>query len=749
MLRRPARLACLLTSLLLAAAAPAAAQTAPCQPGDLEVRSLGFEGNRAFSDGELAQTIATTPSGWTRRALRLPFANRRCLDQAELANDRIRLIVFYRNRGYSQVTVDTATTRLGSSAIAVRFVIGEGPPTRLESFVVSGLSGVRDSARIVRNLPIRAGDPFDRVRIEAARDTIARRLRNNGYAAAVVTSSFVEDRSALVAYDTLHVVSGPFTRIGSVRVAVTPRAGRSQQIPDRVVRRLAGVDSGAVYRERDLLNAQRALYQTEAYRQVAISLDGAPGDSVADIRIALAEDAMRAARVGLGYGTLDCVRASGELTNYNFLRGARRLELSARVSKIGVGDPLDFARDLCPQAKSDPYSSRLNYYVGATLRQPSFFGLRTVPTITVYSGRTSEYKAYLRTTAIGGIVGLDWRRFQRTPVSFAYQLDYGRTEAQPALFCAVFNRCDREDRERLQKLQPLGVVSAVVSRDAANNAIYPTAGYTWRAEARHASRLTLADKSLGFNKLLGDAARYWGLGGRNVLAFRLRAGGLLGPSLGDTARFVPPEERLFAGGPTTVRGFPQNELGSAIYIATQFDTLYPGVTGRADTLFRIAQDERGFRRAVPVGGNSLLVGNVELRIPAPVFSNVLQLTLFTDFGDVWNRGSEDDVFQNFRLKATPGIQLGALSPVGLIRLVIGYNPYDRPAGPLYYEVPSALGGSLPCVSPTNELKVHAVEGENGTVLTQEEGRCPRSFAPARDGSFAGRLTFSFAIGQAF
>lgn len=748
MSRRPVRLVSLLTSLLVASASIAGAQTTPCAPGDLEVRSLQFSGNVSFSDGQIAQAIATTPSGWTRRALRLPFAERRCLDQAEFANDRIRLVVFYRNRGYSRVAVDTATTRLGSNGIAVRFLISEGPPTRLQSFVVAGLAGVRDSARIVRNLPIRAGEPFDRVRIEAARDTIARRLRNNGYAAAVVTNSFVENPAGLVAYDTLHVASGPFTRIGAVSVAVTPRAGSRQQIPDRVVRRIAGVDSGAVYRERDLLNAQRGLYQTEAYRQVAIGLDTIPGDSVADLRIVLAEDAMRSARVGLGYGTLDCVRATGELTNYNFLRGARRLELSARVSKIGIGHPLDGARDLCPQAKSDPYSSRLNYYVGVTLRQPSFFGLRTVPTVTVYSGRTSEYKAYLRTTAIGGILGLDWRRFQRTPVSFAYQLDYGRTEAQPALFCAVFNRCDREDRERLQQLQPLGVASVVVSRNAANNAIYPTAGYTWRAEARHASLLTLADKSLGFSKLLGDAARYWSVGGRNVLAVRLRAGGLLGPSLSDPTRFVPPEERLFAGGPTTVRGFSQNELGSAIYIAMQFDTLYPGVTGRSDTLFRVAGDERRFRRAVPVGGNSLLVGNLELRVPSPAFADVLQLTLFADVGDVWNRGT-DDVFQNFRLKATPGIQIGALSPVGLIRVVVGYNPYDRPAGPLYYEVPGALGGSLPCVSPTNELRVHAVAGESGTVLTQEEGRCPGSFAPARDGSVAGRLTFSFAIGQAF
>ena len=107
---------------------------------------------------------------------------------------------------------------------------------------------------------------------------------------------------------------------------------------------------------------------------------------------------------GAGYGTLDCFRLTGEFTDYNFLSGARRLDLNARVSKIGIGQPLDGAPGLCPQAKKDVFSNRLNYYIGATLRQPVFLGLaRSFPTITLYTQRLSEYNAYRRTTAIGGI----------------------------------------------------------------------------------------------------------------------------------------------------------------------------------------------------------------------------------------------------------------------------------------------------------------------------------------------------------
>ncbi|MBA3656586.1 MAG: BamA/TamA family outer membrane protein, partial [Gemmatimonadaceae bacterium] len=142
------------------------------------------------------------------------------------------------------------------------------------------------------------------------------------------------------------------------------------------------------------------------------------------------------------------------------------------------------------------------------------------------------------------------------------------------------------------------------------------------------------------------------------------------------------------------------------------------------------------------------VANAEVRFRSPVLPDVLQLTVFTDAGDVWNRGL--DVFENFQIKLTPGLQLGAFTPVGPVRVVLGYNPYRRPAGPLYFETNRLEGGGLPCVSPGNLLKVHASTDSNGgTVLTQEEKACPSSFRPPADGSFRSKLTLSLAIGQAF
>jgi len=732
-------------------AGTARAQDIDCQRGDLEVMRLEFEGNNAFSAAELAKTIVTTPSAWARRYLYLPFTVKHCLDRTEFPNDRARLIIFYRRRGYPRVTVDTVVKTLGPGAVEVRFKINEGPPIILRSFVLRGLDSVPERAPIVRDLPAREGGRFDRFAIDAAADSVRERLHNNGYPRADDVNSFAVNDSTLSAWDTLTVTPGPRTRIGAIRIQVTPVAGKKQQIPTRIVRRIMGLDSGRLFRENQIVDAQRALYQTEAYQHVSITPDSSR-DSLMTLYANLAEAPMHAARVGAGYGTLDCFRVTGEYTDYNFLNGARRLDLNGRVSKIGIGRPLNGAPGFCPAARNDVFSNLLSYYVGATLRQPVFFGLRTVPTLTVYSQSVSEYNAYRRTTAIGGVASVVWRSVTRTPINLSYSMDLGRTEAQPALFCALFNLCDAEERKRVERTQRLAILSLSATRDNSNNLLSPTRGSIIRVEARHSSPVILSDTALQFNKFVGDASRYINAGGGNVLALRLRGGVVYGRSLGSATGFIPPSERLYAGGPTTVRGFAQNELGSAIYIAsTPFLIVPPSVSGLPDTVVR---DTSGIqRRVVPVGGSSLVVGNVELRLRSPILPELLQLTLFTDAGEVWNRGSTSTL-GGVKLKVTPGIQMTAFSPVGPVRVAVGYNPYRRPAGPLYYEATNIPGAPLLCVSPNNDVRTHfsAPDSVTGVVtITQETpaNGCPATYQPPKDNRFRSKLTFSFAIGQAF
>lgn len=728
------------------APARAHAQDLRCDPGDVEVRGLDFIGNRTFTDAELANVIVTTPSAWARRVFNFPFSARRCLDRAEFANDRLRLLLYYRRRGFPGASVDTALAPAGKGGVNVRFSIREGTPVRLAGLVILGLDSVARAAQITDGLPIVPGDRFDRTQVDAAIDLIARRLRNTGYPAVAARSVYAVSADARAAYDTILVTPGAETRFGALRIAVTPAPGKRQRVPNRMVKRIVGIDSGALFREQSIIDAQRALYETDAFTHVGISLDSATGyraasDSIAPVDIVLAENVMHAARLGGGYGTLDCFRATAEFDDYNFLEGARRITVQARVSKIGVGKPLDGAPQLCPQATRDPYSTRLNYYLGTTLRQPVFFGLRTVPTLTAYTSRVSQYNAYVRTTTIGGIASVQYKRWARTPVTIGYTMDFGRTEAQPALFCAVFNLCAAEDRQRVQQNQRLGVLNAVVVHDASNNAFAPTRGSITRFELRHSSPVVLSQAGLQFNTALADMSQYVNVGGGNVLALHLRAGAVFGRSFLAAANFIPPQERLYAGGPNSVRGFAQNALGAVTYIAPsyQVDTTADGI------FFRFRSRTTEPRRVVPVGGNTLAVVNAELRLRSPIFPDVLQFAVFTDAGDVWNRGTAN-TFGGVQIRVTPGVQVAALTPVGPARIVIGYNPYPQPAGPIYYENSARVGGALPCVTPTNTIPVTT---DSTGALVQSNGVCDAGYTPPRNRSFRSRLTFGLAIGQAF
>ncbi|HYW49309.1 MAG TPA: BamA/TamA family outer membrane protein, partial [Gemmatimonadaceae bacterium] len=503
----------------------------------------------------------------------------------------------------------------------------------------------------------------------------------------------------------------------------------------------------------------RALYLTDAYQQVRIeprlldSLSYSADSTRVEVVINVAERFMHSRTLSAGYGTLDCFRTQLQYTDRNLFSRARRLEVTARLSKIGIGRPVDFegADGLCPDVANgrDPYSDRLNYYVGATLRPPVGPGGLRIPELTLYSEVRGEFRAYRRTTPIGAIASVTLQAAPRVPVTLAYDLGFGRTEAQPALFCSVLNRCAPEDRRVFETTRRLAVLGANFSRDRTDDAINPRRGSSTRLAIRHASSFTLSDSAFKFSSAVLDASRFFTLGLGTTLAMRLQLGAVFGSS----ERLVPPQERLYAGGPTTVRGFRQNELGPVAYVVNPDTALFTRRALPGDSTFTYEVDPtvQPFR-IVPVGGNTVAVGNVELRIRSPFLPTLLQWTLFTDFGQVWSRGANDASLRDRTLRITPGIGARIFSPVGVIRLDFGYNDYAQRAGAAYFnDLPRDDGTqALLCVSPGNTIVARDVTEDGVTRVVQDSyARCTGSYTPRRNRGALGPFTFFFAIGQAF
>jgi outer membrane protein assembly complex protein YaeT len=738
------------------------AQSEDCDAGAREVRSLDFRGNRVFPSRDLALRIATTESDFARRNLRV-FGTKRCLDSDDLRLDVGRLRLFYRRHGYYATVVDTSVTPNGDGSVSVAFLINEGEPVTVDTLRIGGLDSATAPIALTRDLELRQGVVFDMTRLQSAIDSIKSRLRNHGYPRADVAASYtVFDTIGRRARVALDVIPGSHARIGEIRVLNDPLPGAPQRLSDETVRRLLGVHVGDEYNEHELADAQRALYQSDLFRHVEVGLspDSLQGtiDSLINVDVAVRENFVRQVDTEVGWAVLDCFKGRVQLVDKNFLGEARRLELTAQVSKIGHAQRTRFADGkLCASDMNrDPFSNQVNYFLGGTFRLPTLFGLRGSPAISLYSERRGEYQAFLRTTIVGGEASITRDIRHELPLRLAYSLEYGRTDAQPALLCAVFNRCDSESRALLtDRNRPLAVASAHLERLRTDNALNPRAGTTLRLDLRGAGKEIGSDNELQFVKGLVDGSVYRALTSALTFAARLRVGSVLGRTLsfGDPVGFVPPEERLYAGGAASVRGFQQNELGDLIYIAEQApDT----IRGLGDTVYFDVADGSQPRRVVPVGGNSLIVANFEVRIRSFFYPELIQYTAFVDGGDVWQRGgkvrgrahSAASLFLN-GLRWTPGLGVRVFTPVGPFQANVGYNPYLRPAGAIFFDkAPNEQGfAPLYCVSPGN--RVPALKLANGEYEQLSGNTCPATFTPPQSGSFLRRLTFTFSIGPDF
>ena len=651
------------------AAAPLAAQ----QEQQRVVRGLSFEGNHAIDDYTLRAAIATTNSSafatkWYLRWIRF-LGEKRYFNELEFRRDVVRLLLLYRQSGYMNAVIDTLVRREGRDAY-IKFRIYEGDPVRLAELHVLGLDSILDVQRLQRDLPLHVGDPFNRALFQASADTIVSRLKNLGYPYADILRNYDVDVAALRAVATLEALPGPRMRVGQVLIT------GAEKVDTGTVRRMLSVRAGDWFRQDQLYLTQRDLYGLGMFRSVNVVLADTtppPGDSTVRVVVHVAEAPRHRIRLGAGYGSLDCFRVQSGWTAYDFLGGARSLDVTGQLSKIGVGVPTNanFKDNVCRFLRSDSTSDTLNYNATVTLRQPAFLSPRHTASFAVFAERRSEFKAYTR-QAVGANVAVTFNARRDVPVTVGYGYSVGRTTADAVVYCQRFLLCNEADQVFLANRRPFAAITISGVRARVNSVLDPSAGSVTQVTLVHASRYVLSDTLYEFNRGELEVSKYYALSRRSVLAWRVRGGTILPQRLsllGQSVKFVPPDQRFYAGGPNSVRGFARNELGPRVYVSDSLE-----VSG-TDTTYKNIQ-------ASPTGGNTVFTANLELRVPSPIFPDRVRLGLFVDVGQVWERGDTGTTVSGLRV--TPGLGLRFITPLGPVRLDAAYNGYPHEPGKLYF-----------------------------------------------------------------
>ncbi len=707
------------------------------------VDALVFRGNHAISSRTLASIIATDRASIWLRWFGWRIGSPACVDSAGLPIDALRISDLYRQRGYPGTVVTASLARHDDRRVRVIFQVKESIPLRVDSVVVDSVP--RNAGNVDQIRKFFRGWVLDDSVFTATIDSLQTAIRDVGYVHArppdtAVVRDTIDRRASVSAI--FH--PGHMTYVGKITIA-TDSTRRKPALDDAQIRPLLSIKEGDRYTARRIGQSQRDLYELELYRAVRIDADTTPHDTsdTIPLRVRLVEGDRRRLRLGGGWGTLDCFRTQARIVDEKpGSRAATCPELNGRLSKIGLAQPFTGLSDLCaPSVRSDPYSQNLNYYAGATLNLRGIPGAIYKPTITLYSSRISQVGAYEQTTDIGVVTSISRTLAPRFIATAQYQFTNSHTVADGAVSCTT---------PGIGRFEDLTAFSSIRARCTAwasawaKNPLTPTEdpvnGQRWQGDVREEYTIIAHTTALFFTRMSAEAAIYRPIGDFLVVAVHGQAGYIAAAN--DAAFLIPPAERFYSGGQSSVRGYDENLLGPGSYIVPQpRDTIT--VNGKS---VGIAQASDGYSRIAPSGGNIMWLANVELRSRHGWPTEILRWVLFVDAGRVWNTNDAFNV-TNASARVTPGVGVRLVTPIGPFRVDIGYNPYGYTAGPAYYlqaaNTTTGVAGRAICVSPGTTDPLALPSSGVGAAS------CPATYVPMPRNGLLSHLAFHFSIGQAF
>ncbi len=641
-----------------------------------ELRSVAFEGNETFPDDSLARAIVTRKTEcrtWLFTpfcALGLDFAlSRAQLRLRDLPRDSARLVLWYGQRGFRDVQVDTPQVTRTSTHAEVVFRVHEGRPIVADSIAFTGDEDFTGS-EVLEDLPLHQGDRLSTLTVDATRDTIIRRLNDTGYAyAEVLLHAISPAEDPYNAIVTFEILPGPETRYGDVIVEGNENLGLS------TVLRTAQLTSGEVYRRSEIEEARARLYGLDIIRNANVTPDTTAFavDPVVDVNITLQEGDAYRVRAGGGWSNAECLAFEARWAARNFLGGGRLLQLRARVGNL-LADT--FRDPLCLESGVDEFGEPTGL-AAVDFFQPWIFSTRNSLSASLFAERQSLPDVFVR-RAVGIQGGLSRSVSPQTLLTGYYRPELSQLDADDVLFCTGFLVCSPTDVAALEGANWLSPVGINLTRDRSDDLLNPRRGYRVLLDVEHAAPWTLSD--FRYDRVLIEGSRYDPVGG-SVFATRVRGGwvgaggfdGLLqGPSTARGEEIVHPQKRFYTGGASSVRGFSQSRLGPRVLFASPGLLLSSQPQGGACTEAEVqaltctpadgtALDPQA------TGGTRLLEANAELRFP---LGSLAEGVVFTDVGQAWGA---DESIELEQLEFTPGVGLRFGSPVGPIRVDLAYR----------------------------------------------------------------------------
>ena len=559
---------------------------------EYRVRNVEFKGNNTLKKNQIRESTVLRDFGFWDR---LPFGNKpQRYSEQILQQDINRIRRLYQSSGFLQIHIGTELVRYEENNwIDIRFIIQEGAPVKVQNvnFTLADTINTRlrnDLYKKASALNLLQGDRFQDEDLKADQRTLVRFMNNQGYAYAQIRPRFELNHDSSGVDIMYHISSGPLCRFNRITVQ------GNDHIPDKIIYNQMVVQPGDQYSEQKLQKSQRRIYNLGAFQYVTVKAQLEDSlDTELDVSINLKEADRMSTRLGFGYGREDQFRTF------------------VRLEKIGLFYPASQTFVFIKRSALTPYQINLRWH------RPAVFHPQASISLSSFIRREKE-PAY-SADRYGG--ALSYHRIWSP--NFTTSVNHTLEQVQLDL-----SKATQDITRDTLSLYNKSITRLHAVYDDSKPALSPAQGGLAGLNLDWSG----FESTYQYFKFDLELRRYFRLPAELTGAVKVKYGFIQPVNDNHT---TPIEERFFAGGGYSIRGWSRADLGP--------------------------KNKEG----KPIGGKNRLETSLELRFP---LYKRLSGVLFFDAGNVWQTPFFINI-QNLGMAAGSGLRLG--TPIGPVRIDMG------------------------------------------------------------------------------
>jgi outer membrane protein assembly factor BamA len=604
--------------------------------GRFKVEAVSIHGNQHFSDKELQPHLSVQKASW------LWFSHgtyNQKLVQASAKN----LTDTYRAAGYSEAQVVPNVTR-DKGNVNISFQVTEGPLTVVRNLNIQGNNTMAESQFAPHGLNLGTGKAYSQELVAKDRSLIVANYLTAGYLNAgfhaVAKPVSGEPHQVDVTYQ---IDEGPQVRIA--QVITEGRQHTRQSFIDKRVR----LKPEQPLSENGMLSAESRLYGADIFDWTEVDPKRAISDQQNEDVVVKVHEAKRNSIVyGFGFQVLN--RGGSVPSGTVAVPGLPPVGLpnnfvTSQKTFWGPDGTFEYTRrNMRGKAETfniSAFAGRLDQRGAVTYTDPEFRGTKFQSTAIVSAEHNAENPIF---TSRIGTLGYQLQRplNQKKTTNLFFRYNYQWTRISELLIPELVPANQLNVR--------LSTLSASWVHDTRDNVLDAHRGIYQNYE------IDVSPYWLGSNftfaQFVSQTAYYKDIGKGIIWANSLR----IGLEQAFAGSEVPLSSRFFAGGGSTLRGFPLDGAGPQETIPACGNPNDPATCSKI---------------TVPRGGNELLIINSELRYPLDFLKKGLGIVTFYDGGNVFPSIGFHDFTELYSNNV--GIGFRYATPVGPVRIDIGRN----------------------------------------------------------------------------